>query len=505
MEFVRESNLYRLWLALCTLYGGSGLHRMLATAGWWCSRQIDDSAVLRVLCREGFVAKRWRESLTCHILTWLVNLPAAILHRIYRALKGPMDGSFFANLAFEMGAEAAVAESWLILLLWVIPFKYWNNAYNLLAFMLLLALLYLRGMRERDARLDVASVGFFPAVLLAAMCLAVPQSAYPDLSARYLLYHMICALCVLVTVSAVRNIDDLKRLCAGGGFVVLATSLYGVYQRIQGVEVSRSTVDLAVNAGMPGRVRSIFDNENTFAEVLILLLPLLVALILCSRRWWTKLAAAFAFAAGVAALGMTYSRASWVGFACAAVVFVFLWRPSLLPAFAVLCVLCIPLLPTTIWNRILTIGNMKDTSTASRIPLYQAALAVIRKSPLTGAGLGTDAVKEYIKTHGLYHARAPFIHAHNLYLEIWIEAGLLGVVSFVGAMLWNIKNAARRVRHCPDSPARTITAAAAAALCGAMVGGLADFSWHYPRVMCIYWFVFAAALAGTKLLRHAGT
>lgn len=503
MELVRESNLYRLWLALCALYGGSGLHRMLATAGWWCNRQIDHSAVLRVLCREGAVAKRWRESLTCRVLTWLVNLPAAILHWIYRALKEPMDGSFFANLAFEMGAETAVAESWFILLLWVIPFEHWNNAYHLLAFTLLLLLFYVRGMRERDARLDVASVGFYPAVLFAAMCLAVPQSAFPGLSARFLLYHLICALCVLVTVSAVRNADDLKRLCAGGGFVVLATSLYGVYQRIQGVEVSKSTVDLTVNVGMPGRVQSIFDNENTFAEVLILLLPLLVALILCSRRWWTKLAAAAAFAAGVVALGMTYSRASWIGFACAAVVFVFLWKPKLIPAFAVLCVLCVPLLPTTIWNRILTIGNMKDTSTASRVPLYQAALEVIRKSPVTGAGLGTDAVRQYIKAHNLYHGRAPFTHAHNMYLEVWIEAGLLGAVSFVGAMLWNIKNAARRVRHCPASPARTITAAAAAALCGTMVAGLADYFWNYPRVMCVYWFVFAVALAGTKLLRGA--
>ena len=41
-----------------------------------------------------------------------------------------------------------------------------------------------------------------------------------------------------------------------------------------------------VNAGMPGRVESYFDNPNTFAEVLILLLPLVLALILCSSGPW---------------------------------------------------------------------------------------------------------------------------------------------------------------------------------------------------------------------------
>lgn len=96
---------------------------------------------------------------------------------------------------------------------------------------------------------------------------------------------------------------------------------------------------------------------------------------------------------------------------------------------------------------VLTIFNPADTSTASRIPLYQAALEVIRTSPVSGAGLGTAAVQDYISDFNLYHAEAPFVHAHNFYLQVWIEAGLLGFLGFVGSMLWNIKKAARTVRH----------------------------------------------------------
>ena len=129
---------------------------------------------------------------------------------------------------------------------------------------------------------------------------------------------------------------------------------------------------------------------------------------------------------------------------------------------------------------------------------------MIGQSPVTGAGLGTAAVQKFIKDNNLYHARAPFVHAHNIYLEVWIEAGALGIVSFVGAMLLNIKNAARAVRHCGDSAARTLTCAAASALCGIMVAGLADYPWNYPRVMSIFWFVFALCIAGTKLCRREG-
>ena len=499
MEYLRESQLYRLSMAVYALYMGSALHRCLAAAGTWCNRQIDGSRVLAVLCREGAVARVWPDSMLCRLLWGLANLPGLLLHRLYLTMKVTFQDSFFARLAFEAGHETAIAQSWLIMLLWVIPFSRWNNAYSLMGFAMLLVLFYAGAMPRRRFRLDLGLVGFYPVLLFGAVFLAVLFSYAPSLSLRFLFYHISAALCVLVTVSAVRTEEDLKRLAAGGGFCVLVSSLYGIYQRIQGVEVNKSYVDLALNEGMPGRVESYFDNPNTFAEVLILLLPLVLALILCSRHAVSRLMACGVLLVGVAALGMTYSRASWVGGACAMVVMVFLWKPRLIPAFAVACVLAVPFLPDTIWNRILTIANPADSSTASRIPLYKAALEVIRQSPISGAGLGTAAVQTYIGDFNLYHGEAPFVHAHNFYLQVWIEAGILGFIGFTGGMLWNIKRAAHTVRHCSSSAARTITCAACAALCGAMVCGLADYLWNYPRVMCIFWFVFAMAAAGVKV------
>ena len=306
MSILRESYLYHLWAVLCTVYYDSAVHRCLVRMGAWCNRQIDESRVLRVLCREGVAARAWEESILCRLLTGLINLPAWLLHKLYLALRATFDDSVFSRLAFEMGHETAIAQSWLIMLLWVIPFSHWNNAYSMLGFAALLVLFYAGAMSRRDFRLDVRHIGFYPVVLFGAMFLAVLFSYEPSASFRFLLYHISAAMCVLVTVSAVRGTEDLKRLAAGGGVCVLVSSLYGVYQRIQGVEVNESYVDLEVNAGMPGRVESYFDNPNTFAEVLILLLPrnreetvgiIVTGMVLCEifsavtltalfRRWW---------------------------------------------------------------------------------------------------------------------------------------------------------------------------------------------------------------------------
>ncbi len=502
MTLLRESRIYQLFLALVSVYEASALHRILAGLGCWCTRQIDESTVLRLLCREGAVAQAWDGSVLCRLLTALINFPAWLLHRLYRTLQATFDSSVFSRFAFTTGEETAVAQSWLIMLLWIIPYSHWNNAYSLMGFSLLLVLFHAGAMRRESFRLDVAAVGFYPLVLFASAFLGLVFSYAPALSQRFLFFHISAALCVLVTVSAVRHTEDLKRLAAGGGVCVLVSSLYGVYQRIQGVEVNRSYVDLKVNAGMPGRVESFFDNPNTFAEILILLLPLVLALFLCSNHLAGKLAAGSVFVVGMAALGMTYSRASWVGMACAMAVMVFLWRPRLIPLFAALCVLCIPFLPSSIWNRILTIGNMSDSSTVNRLPTLLAALEMIRSRPIRGIGLGAVVPKTYAADWNLYHANFPYVHSHNFYLEVWLQTGLLGILSFVSALLWGIKRAAHIVRHCAPSAARTITCAAAAAICGAMVCGLADYLWHYPRVMVIFWFVFAMALAGAKLCRQ---
>lgn len=499
MTLLKESYLCHLLLLLQAAYQDSGLHRLAVRLGAWCNGQIDGSTILRPLCREGAVARSWPDSLACRWLSWLVNLPGRLLRKAYLLLEGTFETSFFSQLAFRLGDETAAAEGWLILLLWIIPYEYWNNAYTLIAFVLLLLLLHAGAMGRGDRHLDVERTGFFPALFFGAVVLGVVFSLTRNVSTRFLVYHISAALCVLVTVSALRSEEELKRLAAGASGCVAVSSVYGILQRLQGLEVNESYVDMDLNADMPSRILSFFDNPNTFAEVLILLLPLTLALILCSKRLLSKLAASAAFVLGVTALGMTYCRAAWIGIACAMVVLIFLWKPKLMPVFFALCFLAVPFLPASIWNRILTIGNKADSSTVSRFALFKAGLDVIVRQPLSGAGLGTAAVQRYVRLLNFYHARTPFVHSHNIYIQVWAEMGILGFTGFVGAVLWGIKRAAHAVRHCGGSAARTITAAACASLCGAMVCGLADYLWNYPRVMCIFWFVFAAALGGVKL------
>lgn len=502
----KESRCACLLLALWGLYEESWLkRRVINPLEDWVGRQWHSSLTEGLIISEGALSRAWSGSLSCRALSALLNLPAAVLHRLYCLLRRPMEESVLANLLFDMGEESSIAVSWLFPALLLIPFSHWSNSYSFLVFAAALLLFYAAGMRNPAFRVDAADFGPYLVFFAMAVCFSVPLSHYPALSQRFLLYHAAGMLCVVVVVGSVQNAEQLSRLAAGASLGVLYTGLYGIYQRVVvGVEVNLSYVDLTYNADMPGRVYSVFDNPNTFAQALILLLPLSAALLLSSRHWWGRLLALAAIGAGGAALLMTYSRACWVGLFVGMVLFVFLWNARLVPLCALLCVLAVPFLPTSVLNRILTITNFSDTSTSSRFPLYTATVAALKMSPIRGAGLGGDAVRQFIRLNELYHAKAPYVHAHNMVLQVWAETGLLGIVSFLGGVLWTLKSAVRAAREKCSAQARLITIGGASAIAGAMVCGLADYLWNYPRVQCVFWFTVAVTLAGIKVCRREG-
>ncbi len=497
--------LLSVWLVLYRYYEDSRLSKTLRALSRMGARLWRKSALAAFLTRESALSRAWAGSAFCASLGLLVNLPVALLHWVYRRFRPLFDGSAAAGLAFGLGEQIPAATGWLFLAVMLIPHDNWNNFYGLVGFLLMLMLALAGGMRRRSLRLNPAAVGPYLALFAASVWLSALLSVFPALSLRFLFFHITCMLCVLVTVSVVERPEDLERLA---GFTALGLAAMGaaaIVQRVQGVAVNASYVDLLLNKNMPGRVYAMFENPNAFAQVLAMLIPLSVGLTLGSTRWRWRFIGLLSTGLGGAAILMTYGRAAWLGLAAAALVFVFMWNRKLLPFMLLAGLAAVPLLPDSVMARIFTIFNMRDTSTSSRFPLYSATLRLLRSHPVLGAGLGSYAVRQAVKDLNYYHGVAPFVHAHNIYLQVWAETGLLGILSFLGAMSWTVKRAFRAVSSA-SAPrlARLLAMGGASALFGILVCGIADYIWNYPRVMLIFWFVAALTLSAARLCGRAG-
>jgi O-antigen ligase len=65
-----------------------------------------------------------------------------------------------------------------------------------------------------------------------------------------------------------------------------------------------------------------------------------------------------------------------------------------------------------------------------RLEVYHGSLALIGDVPFTGIGLGGQFAMAYSRYGLLLHV--PFLYyAHNLFLEIWLEQGLLGITAWI--------------------------------------------------------------------------
>lgn len=504
MEVVQSSVLGRLllpvWLWLRERYEYSLLAKVIRgiARGW--SQACAGSVLIQFLVREGILSRSWKDSGLCRLLTFVLSIPTILLQKLYRALREVFEGSVAAQVVFAVVENTPLAVAWFMLLFLAIPYEQWSNTYSFIGFVLCFLLALVAGMRKPGFRLDMAFLGPWLVAFFGMLLAAWPLSAYPGLSTRFVFFYLTCILCVIVVVTTVQNGRHLLRLLSFTSLSLLIMSLYGVVQRIQGVEVNPSYVDMDLNEGMPGRVFGFFENPNAFAEVLLLLIPVAIAYLLCAKTWGGRFLALLSTGAGCVAIAMTYSRASWVGLAFAAVIFVLLWNRKLIPLGILVALMILAVLPDTVFNRILTIFNTTDTSTTSRFPLYRAAGEFLQQRPVLGAGLGSDAVRQAISDLNLFHGKDHFVHCHDIYLQVWCETGLVGLISFVGGILWTFKQGCRAVAKGTCGPvARMTIIGAAAALMGTMVCGIADYIWNYPRVMLVFWFVCSLALAGIRL------
>ncbi len=318
-------------------------------------------------------------------------------------------------------------------------------------------------------------------------------------STRFFSFHLTCMLVVLLVVNSVGSRKELMRIIDFSMAGLLVSSLFAVGQRISGIEVNKIYVDLSVNSNMPGRVFSFFQNPNSYAMLLVLLTPVAGALAFYGKGR-KKLFYAVVFALSVVALTMTYSRGAWAGFVFGVFVFVLIMRPILAPVFILFGVFILPLLPDSIYNRILTSFNTKDTSITSRKPVYDAVWKLIAKNPFFGSGLGSDTIKSAIKRNDLYHSETPYIHAHSLYLQVTAELGVLGLLALLGTIASGIKNGLLTIfgKRGPKE-LQAVIAACIAAFAGIFLCSIMDYPWSFPRVMVVFWYVFALLISSIKL------
>ena len=379
---------------------------------------------------------------------------------------------------------------------------YWSLTFTQFLVVFWLFLWWQKGDSIHLTKAEKCLLGFF---LLAIFSFTVTPSRYHYLDEGF---KMLCGVIIFFLVAHSSLGEDARRKFAWTIFFIgVLVSLYGLYQRGWGfaetfkyLENQRLTSkELGDMKGRltSGRVFSTFVLPSSLAGYLGMVIPIAGLLVWQTSSWkrWLTLAGLLII---LLCFFFTYSLGAWLIF------FLFLLG-GLLVVFFIgksrkrwLFLLIILLIFILIGGGLLSkrglplARNFAGGAVRLRILNWMSTLKIIRDYPLLGKGLGSFA---------LIYPRYKFVsanevrYAHNWYLQLAAETGILGLALFIGFLGFIILPIVRRVKEILTRGALKksfscwLEVAFFISLLFFLLHNLADFDAYLPEVAITGWII----------------
>ena len=241
-----------------------------------------------------------------------------------------------------------------------------------LAILLCLPYVRYRGVRSAPRYLlGPAALVFLLMALLSVAWNGASADSYLTV-VRYASYFLLA-----FVVSIVTQDDAFRRLILWTlALSCAATTPFAITQYLHPPEFVAGMTDLG--GGIETRIVGTFYNANFFAEYLVLMAGVVIALFLTEKGWGRLLAVAIGVL-GIVMLFLTYARGSWIGLAVGLVVFVVLTDIrylALLAAAGVAAVLAVPGVLTR-----LSVSSANGSTADFRLGLWRVAGEAIKRHP----------------------------------------------------------------------------------------------------------------------------
>lgn len=382
--------------------------------------------------------------------------------------------------------------------MFICPHEMWNNVYGLILAVMLLAFYVVSAVSREGFGKNFGGI-WMPFIFFAvAVVFSVIISKNVSDSVRVMMFFITSFIFCTLVYGTLSSKERFDKICAGILCAMVVTGIVAIGQNVAGIEVDPSLTDVYLNKGMPGRAFSTWANPNNYAQFLVIFFPFCVAYAITRKNTKTKFVAVCALIIPLVALLLTYSRSGWLGFALSFIAFALLYNKRLFPVILVLGIAAMFFMPESVMNRIMTIGNLKDSSSAYRIDIWTGTIEMLKDFWQTGVGLGPGAFKAVYPPYGVGTSRiAP--HTHMLFMEIFAEMGIIGLITFTVLIACLIIRSCKSVKNVRNTGMKAYTVAAASSMVGIMIIGFAEYVWFYPRVMFAFFIAIGMAMAAIKI------
>lgn len=346
--------------------------------------------------------------------------------------------------------------------------------------------------------------------LVLVVFISVLQSQYPVLSLLAFfgkfLKGVFLYFSFIEAFTTDRRIRIFLNIFLASAFVV---ALNGVIEHYRGVDFLKGHITGS------GRVNSSFSDCNGLGAYLIPVIGLVVQFLFSAigkdKSWLMQGTWVILLILLMSCLCWTYSRSSWVGFLSVLVLMVWINKRKALYAGVLLLIFIFIFLPSL--NHVrhvslindsnpvpgehiqtgdsfsLTMSSLLEQGGSGRRGFWKKAVSIIRTSPILGTGLNTYTRVLKRDPH------ASLWYAHNCYLQLAAETGLLGLACFLWVLFVLFQQGLIGCRAIEGLWPKIILQGTLAGLFGFLIQSFFDNTFYTVQLGVLLWMLIGLAVA----------
>jgi O-antigen ligase/Tfp pilus assembly protein PilF len=313
-------------------------------------------------------------------------------------------------------------------------------------------------------------------------------------------------------------------------FIIIAvgtiTAAYGIFQYF-GIDFKFWTG----NVGR-GKVFGLFGNVNYFAEFLILPLSIAISLVLACKPIFNRVLLLIAVIIMGAALFLTFTRGSYLAISITIVVLFYFYQKSaaiklekkhyqkLFICFLLFVIigLSVIYIPHPFNQRGTPLGQLRSRTTISsltsgssilrRVATWKFTWKMIEDYMLLGSGLGTydyHSLKYQAEFFAEDNNRDRYPHgfaaqAHNEYLQLWSELGIIGLLLFLGILFFYYRNVLYYI-HLASDKQKILIISLAGGVTAILIDAIFGFPLQLSASLSLFWLSFGLTFAQIYILQ----
>jgi len=292
-------------------------------------------------------------------------------------------------------------------------------------------------------------------------------------------------LLALVVASAIKSKNEVRVLLGLMCFSVLLVNR-SYYSTLSSRDLSHFSYQVR-DAGPLG-----YAGVNGLAAFEAMFCSLLLGIFVFARKTFSKVAIALIAATCTYCLLFSFSRGGYLGLLVGLVTVGLFKSRWLLVAAAVIVIGWQTLLPVAVQERITMTtedakeGQQFDSSAQERLVLWEDAMTLFKRNPITGTGFQTYRSMQ----------RLGYGDTHNYYVKVLAETGVMGFLLFL-VLLWKLIRSGTRLFFSTEDPFwRGLSLGFIALLTSTVMLNFFGDRWTYQQADGYLWVILGCVIRG---------